>query len=337
MDVQCLRAPSDIRDIYRRRQYLKEFLAAHPDYFNPIGTMIFCGKQGKGKTLSAVKYVKNVLQKYPKAVLVSNVAIKEHPFNTVYRVQKDGSVKYFKFDNARRVTEPQKPETLTKDKSKKNTCICYDFFTKEEITLPSDMVHSVQKDVNVFEYYDLTTAEEITLPRAGILIEYDGLDSLKYVSNGFCGVIYLIDELHLELNSLESKNIDIDVMTEISQQRKQRKHIVGTSQVYMRLAKPLREQIFNVVLCDNLFFKWLQYNKLIDGEESKEVDGKFQAVVRKRVLWIHKPEDYQSYDTFAKMKRYNKEWQGHKREDPSTYKNSQDYVSLSQKRGKKAC
>ena len=57
-------------------------------------------------------------------------------------------------------------------------------------------------------------------------------------------MLYFIDELHLELNSLESKNIDIDVMVEISQQRKQRKHIVGTSQVYMRLAKPIREQIF---------------------------------------------------------------------------------------------
>ena len=32
-------------------------------------------------------------------------------------------------------------------------------------------------------------------------------------------------------------------MIEVSQQRKQRKHIVGTSQVYMRMAKPLREQI----------------------------------------------------------------------------------------------
>lgn len=86
-----------------------------------------------------------------------------------------------------------------------------------------------------------------------VCIEYDGLDTLKNIENGEYGVIYLIDELHLELNSLESKNIDIDVMTEISQQRKQRKHIVGTSQVYMRLAKPLREQIFNVVLCRKFF------------------------------------------------------------------------------------
>ncbi|MFQ9701887.1 MAG: hypothetical protein ACLR0U_04940 [Enterocloster clostridioformis] len=46
----------------------------------------------------------------------------------------------------------------------------------------------------------------------------------------------MIDEIHLEFNSLESKNIDIEVMIEVSQQRKQRKHIIGTSQVYEWLA-----------------------------------------------------------------------------------------------------
>ena len=64
------------------------------------------------------------------------------------------------------------------------------------------------------------------------VVEYDGLDCLKNLENGYFGVIYLIDEIHLEFNSLESKNIDIEVMIEVSQQRKQRKHIIGTSQVY---------------------------------------------------------------------------------------------------------
>ncbi len=35
---------------------------------------------------------------------------------------------------------------------------------------------------------------------------------LKSLENGYYGVIYLIDEIHLEFNSLESKNIDIEVM-----------------------------------------------------------------------------------------------------------------------------
>lgn len=107
------------------------------------------------------------------------------------------------------------------------------------------------------------------LPAHTAVIDYDGIESLTSHNNGYAGVIYFIDEIHLEFNSLESKNVPIEVMIEVSQQRKQRKHIVGTSQVYMRMAKPFREQIKNVVICKN-FFKVLQYNRLIDGDSSYE-------------------------------------------------------------------
>ena len=136
------------------------------------------------------------------------------------------------------------------------------------------------------------------------VVEYDGLECLKNLENGYYGVIYLIDEIHLEF-----KNIDIEVMIEVSQQRKQRKHIIGTSQVYGRLAKPFREQIRNVVLCSN-FCKILQINTLIDGAKSVEKDGKLITESVKRFFWFHRPELYDSYDTYAKMRRYKKEWQG---------------------------
>ena len=145
-----------------------------------------------------------------------------------------------------------------------------------------------------------------------VCIEYSGLDCLKWVNNGEYGVIFFIDEFHLELNSLESNNIDIDVMVDLSQQRKQRKHIVGTSQVFMRLAKPLREQIKDVVDC-HCIFNCFQYNLIIDGEKSTEEDGKLKAVVKGRSFFFHSPEMYARYDTYAKMKRYNKEWQGRSR------------------------
>ncbi len=173
-----------------------------------------------------------------------------------------------------------------------------------------------------YEIYDLETKETIHLEKAEtgnndilngkyshICIEYDGLDALKNISNGDYGVVYFIDELHLELNSLESKNIDIDIIIELSQQRKQRKKIIGTSQVYMRMAKPLREQIFDIVLCEN-YFGCFQFNKAIDGFKSYEENGKLHAHVNKRSFYFHTFEMYARYDTFAKMKRYNKEWQG---------------------------
>lgn len=141
------------------------------------------------------------------------------------------------------------------------------------------------------------------------VVPYEGIESLTRYENGHFGVIYFIDEIHLEFNSLESKNIPIEVMTEISQQRKQRKHIVGTSQVYMRMAKPLREQIKNVVICKKIL-NCIQLNRLVDGENAREVDGQLKFDTSKISLWFHSPELYNSYDTYAKMKRYSKEWHG---------------------------
>lgn len=258
---EALRASLNPIHLYRTLKYKYEFKRDNPFFFDPCGTLIFCGAQGEGKTLSAVNYVCNLLEQFPCAVLVSNVSITDYPYNSAVRLNSDGS-----------------------------SCI-YDLESGDVIT-SDDIIHGRVKRV---------------------CIEYDGLDTLKYVNNGQFGVVYLIDEIHLELNSLESKNIDIDVMTEISQQRKQRKHIVGTSQVYMRMAKPLREQVRDIVICSN-FFGMVQFNKLIDGEKSTENNGKLEAYVRKRFLWFHDPVMYDRYDTYAKMKRYNKEWQGKKRD-----------------------
>ena len=145
------------------------------------------------------------------------------------------------------------------------------------------------------------------IPSEVEVIEYDGLDTLMNVSNGYAGVLYLIDELHLEFNSLESKNISIEEMTEFAQQRKQRKHIVGTSQVFMRLAKPLREQIRRVIVCQN-HFGLVQHNIEIDGTTATEDNGKLNAQIMGHYWWVHRPEMYACYDTYAKMHRYKKEW-----------------------------
>lgn len=143
------------------------------------------------------------------------------------------------------------------------------------------------------------------------VIQYNGIESLSNIHNGYNGVLYLIDEIHLEFNSLESKSVSIEEMTEFAQQRKQRKHIVGTSQVFMRLAKPLREQIKRVVLCKN-YFGLLQHNREIDGTTATEEGGKLHADTVGNYIWLHTPDLYGCYDTYAKMRRYKKEWQGRK-------------------------
>lgn len=250
--------PNNLFDVL---DYKKDFDKQHPYYFNPFGTCIFCGAQGYGKTLSAVQYICNIMKQFPRAILVSNVAIKSYPFNA-----------YLDGQTVRRFDDDSIVDT-----------------------------ERILQEANNENYQPYC-------------LEYTGLDMLKYVCNGEYGVIFLIDEIHLELNSLESKNIDIEVMVEISQQRKQRKHIVGTSQIYMRMAKPLREQIHDIIIC-RCFFNVLQFNKWIAGDTVIEKNGKIEADVKGRFFWWHAPEYYAEYDTFVKMKRYNKEWQGRKRID----------------------
>lgn len=133
---------------------------------------------------------------------------------------------------------------------------------------------------------------------------FDGTDDLITYSNLNEGVIFLIDEIQLYLNSLESKSISINVMNEISQQRKQRKHIVCTSQVFGRLAKPLREQFNSVILCKK-YFNCLQINSLISQDDidfnadSMNVEGQ----VSKKYFWFHHPSMYKRYDTYYKIDR----------------------------------
>lgn len=134
------------------------------------------------------------------------------------------------------------------------------------------------------------------------IINYKGFDDFK-IENGIFGVIYILDEIHLILNSLESKGVPLSVIVELSQQRKQRKLILGTSQVYSRMAKPLREQIQNVIVCKN-FFKLLQFNYLINAFETKEVDGDLKVKKSKVSFFFHSKEDYTNYDTYKKMDLY---------------------------------
>lgn len=276
-NFDSLKGSHNLFNIFRVVNYKRKFAKSHPTYFYPEGLLVFCAEQGAGKTLSAVQYCIKVNNMYPDAVFCTNVSIKEFPINCYYEIKN--------------ITE-----NLTK---------IYFY------TIASDEIVRI---VNVFTENGETRTEIENIKDIKIVVAYDGIDCIKDLSNGIEGVLYLIDEIHLEFNSLESKNIPIEIMVEVSQQRKQRKHIVGTSQVYMRLAKPLREQIDTVVICKN-YLSCIQYNTVINGKTAVEDNGKLQAEILHKFLWFHKPELYDSYDTYAKMKRYRKEWNGTVKQD----------------------
>lgn len=206
-------------NIFRSLHYDSKFYQANPFYFHPYGIWVFCGAQGQGKTLSAVKTVKAVLKDYPNALVCSNLSI---------------------------------------------------------------------KGVDTIPFTDYA--------------------QLCNLSNGTNGIIFLIDEIHVLWNSLESKNIPVSEMAVFCQMRKDRRMIIGTSQVYSRIAKPIREQLRYVVKCRN-FCKYIQVNQIIDPNfdgYSGEKDGELEGELISTQVFFHTPEDYDSYDTLTKISKLDR-------------------------------
>lgn len=56
-------------------QYNIEFRKEHPEFFDPSGFICFCGDQGAGKTISAVRYIHELVMKYPQVQIISNCNI----------------------------------------------------------------------------------------------------------------------------------------------------------------------------------------------------------------------------------------------------------------------
>lgn len=156
-------------------------------------------------------------------------------------------------------------------------------------TLSNVQISLAEREKLLFKYYMMCNR----------VFPFNNSEDLTRYSNGEYGVIFLIDEIQLYFNSLESKNINPDVMLQISQQRKQRKHIVCTSQVFGRMAKPLREQFSSVVLCHSYFGflqknQWLDRDSVEDNSDTSTIKGK----VKQNFWYIHTPEYYGRYDTY---------------------------------------
>ena len=84
------------------------------------------------------------------------------------------------------------------------------------------------------------------------IIPFTDYSLIGDLENAEKGVVFLIDEIQLLFNSLESKQIPISEIANFCQMRKVRRIIIGTTQVYGRVAKPIREQIKYAVLCKYL-------------------------------------------------------------------------------------
>lgn len=171
-------------------------------------------------------------------------------------------------------------------------------------------VNYVYKLLSIYPRCKIVTNLDLTdypFDNERVFLFQEAKDLTRY-KNGKQGVIFLIDEIQLYFNSLGSKNIDIDVMTQIAQQRKQRIHIVATSQVFGRMAKPLREQFDVVIYCEKKLFGFLQKNSLIDRNsiDSEESTGtNLKGTVKRTFRYFKNPISFQRYDTYKVIENKN--------------------------------
>lgn len=114
--------------------------------------------------------------------------------------------------------------------------------------------------------------------------------------NGIQGVVVQIDELQNWFSSNQSKNFPPEMLEVICQNRKNRRIILGTSQVFNRLAKPLREQATEVRRCST-FFGVITVVHCV----RPELDSEGNVTKWKHIrfyFFVHTPEIREAYDTY---------------------------------------
>ena len=127
-----------------------------------------------------------------------------------------------------------------------------------------------------------------------------GLIEALETRNGSAGVLVLLDEAHLYFG--KKTGIPLDVLTAISQQRKDRRRIVFSSQIWEELDISLRKQVKEIVSCRTLFHK-LQVNTISDGESLSydKLASQYVAKTIRTEIFKHSLDLYNSYDTTQKI------------------------------------
>lgn len=163
-------------------------------------------------------------------------------------------------------------------------------------------VQTLDKLVRKYPKCRVISNVDVSLSDGHLVEPFVDYGQLSSETNGTRGIVFFLDEVHVLWNSLESKNIPVSEMACFCQMRKDRRVIIGTSQVYARIAKPIREQLQYVITCQN-YFGLLQHNIVLDPATAIEKDGNISGEIIGNRWWLHKPALYSMYDTLAKIVR----------------------------------
>lgn len=134
--------------------------------------------------------------------------------------------------------------------------------------------------------------------------EIDHWQTLVSNDNGEYGQVEVIDEIQTWFSSLQSKDFPPEMITEISQQRKQRKMLIGSAQVFSRIAKPIREQTTFVYL-PFTFLGCLTVVRVSKPRYWNDEEQRFTRYI-KTYFFVHTEEIRNSFDTYLKIEKYNK-------------------------------
>lgn len=161
------------------------------------------------------------------------------------------------------------------------------------------MIHDIFECRKIFPKCQIWSNVRLKNLEYYYITDTKGLKKAIESQNGEDGVLIAIDEAHLFFNKKDG--ISLDVLTCISQQRKDRRKIFFTSQIWEELDVSLRKQVKEVVSCKKI--SKFQINNIIDGESitfDKKL-GTWTGQTKEWQIFKHNKELYQAYDTFQKI------------------------------------
>lgn len=204
-----VKKPSILKRIFilAPKMYADDIVSRDPDFFDEQGLIVYCGRQGAGKTISAIHMARELVRKYPKSLCISNT----------------------------------------------------DFAYQNE-----------------------------SLDDWKMLIDY---------KNGKKGVVVVMDELQNWFSSAQSRNFPPEMLSVITQNRKNRRIILSTAQSFFLLAKPIRSQVTEVRDCFTLFgcITFVKRKIPILDADGQVIEWKKRGIY----FYVHDKDLRESYDTYS--------------------------------------
>lgn len=166
------------------------------------------------------------------------------------------------------------------------------------------------ENINIYEITEKEYNQRIKWGQKHVFMCLDENNNIIYKKRINDGVIFGFDEIHLTFESGKWQDAPSNLLDYISQQRKLHKQILGSSQVFTRIDKKLREQTNYVIECKclggrlliNSYYKTVEYiangDKMDKGQHKRKVHRRYSYVVYDNIRKL--------YNTEQIMKELNK-------------------------------